>query len=1129
MSLDNMMFSSFSQGAGIGAATQIDLTQQPTLPDTQSTQDDSLETHSMYLAGGSNLQGSNGSEARRRRKEEQETSNPAMEALKNGIRDLNFEDPTGDANSTSARQAVDGPEDDFREVEKAEWACAYCGIHDPACVVKCVESEKWFCNSCGNASGSHIIQHLVRAKNNQVCLHPESPLGETILECYNCGIRNAFLLGFVPAKSDSVVVLLCRVCVETVSGLKDMGWDLTEWMPLIQDRRFLPWLVKIPTEQQQLRARQISPSQIAKLEELWKSNPLATLDDVDKPGIDDEAQPVLMTYEDGYHYQNILAPLVKLEADYDKQVKEAQTQEAITVRWDVGLNQKRIAMFRCTGDESQFRLVPGDELRLKLDAGAARLYGKKWEGSGHVLRMLDGEVTLEMRNSNVPVEITDGYILEVVWKSTSFDRMQTALKTFAVDDTSVSGYLYHKLLGHDVEPQTLRVNIPRQINVEGLPELNYSQLQAVKAVVQKPLSLIQGPPGTGKTVTSASIVYHLAKQNMGQVLVCAPSNVAVDHLTEKIHLTGLRVVRLCAKSREAVDSQVEYLTLHNMVMNLAQSEKPELRNLVQLKAETGELTAADEKKLRQLRSTAEKEILQAADVICTTCVGAGDPRLANFRFRQVLIDEATQAMEAECLIPVVLGSKQLVLVGDHCQLGPVIMCKKAARAGLTQSLFERLVQMGIRPIRLQVQYRMHPCLSEFPSNMFYEGSLQNGVTESQRLLSKVDFPWPIPTKPMFFHISQGVEEISSSGTSYLNRTEASMVEKIVTYFLKSGVVPEQMGVITPYEGQRAYVTAHMQRAGTQRTQLYKEIEVASVDSFQGREKDYVILSCVRSNEHQGIGFLSDPRRLNVALTRAKYGVIVIGNARILARNPLWNALINHFKEREVLVEGPLTNLTPSMMSFPKPRVALHDKRLYMTALAQQALPFQMGNGRPNQGPRNRKAQVDSRFDPRYETAQAGVAQPNPIGPAGGLMPMPASAGPGGAAPLPLAPYGHQYATPPFLGGQFAAANPAFDTQQHRGQRRPQSANRNNQGVPQMYATSAQIPGQPPHAHGLGPFLQPPYLPGVRGSNPLGQATDRGFSGMSQESLGSQGLQFMDTSQSGSFSLGNSQVPLSQDV
>ena len=119
---------------------------------------------------------------------------------------------------------------------------------------------------------------------------------------------------------------------------------------------------------------------------------------------------------------------------------------------------------------------------------------------------------------------------------------------------------------------------------------------------------------------------------------------------------------------------------------------------------------------------------QHADVICCTCVGAGDPRLAKMQFRAVLIDESTQATEPECMIAVVLGCRQLVLVGDHCQLGPVVMCKKAARAGLSQSLFERLVVLGIRPIRLQVQYRMHPALSAFPSNIFYEGSLQNGVS-----------------------------------------------------------------------------------------------------------------------------------------------------------------------------------------------------------------------------------------------------------------------------------------------------------------------------------------------------------------------------------------------------------------
>ena len=221
------------------------------------------------------------------------------------------------------------------------------------------------------------------------------------------------------------------------------------------------------------------------------------------------------------------------------------------------------------------------------------------------------------------------------------------------------------------------------------------------------------------------------------------------------------------------------------------------------------------------------------------------------------------------MVPVVLGARQLILVGDHCQLGPVVMSKKAAKAGLSQSLFERLVVLGIRPIRLQVQYRMHPALSAFPSNIFYEGSLQNGVTAAERAIKSLDFPWIQSDKPMFFHCSLGQEEISSSGTSYLNRTEANMVEKTATRLLKAGIKPEQIGIITPYEGQRAFIVQHMQYSGSLNEKLYQEIEVASVDAFQGREKDFIILSCVRANEHQGIGFLNDPRRLNVALTRAK--------------------------------------------------------------------------------------------------------------------------------------------------------------------------------------------------------------------------------------------------------------------
>ena len=283
------------------------------------------------------------------------------------------------------------------------------------------------------------------------------------------------------------------------------------------------------------------------------------------------------------------------------------------------------------------------------------------------------------------------------------------------------------------------------------------------------------------------------------------------------------------------------------------------------------------------------------------------------------------------MIPLVLGCKQVVLVGDHQQLGPVIMNKKAAKAGLNQSLFERLVQLGCAPIRLNVQYRMHPCLSEFPSNMFYEGSLQNGVTMQLHTRREVDFPWPVQDAPMMFWSNLGNEEISASGTSYLNRTEATNVEKIVSRFFKAGVQPSAIGVITPYEGQRSYIVSSMQSSGTFKKEMYKEVEVASVDAFQGREKDFIILSCVRSNDHQGIGFLSDPRRLNVAMTRAKYGFVVLGNPKVLSKHPLWHYLLLHFKERNCLVEGPLNNLQVSLHQFSRPKQTYRGPQRYQMA------------------------------------------------------------------------------------------------------------------------------------------------------------------------------------------------------
>ncbi|XP_067634756.1 regulator of nonsense transcripts 1 homolog, partial [Eurosta solidaginis] len=213
-----------------------------------------------------------------------------------------------------------------------------------------------FCNERGSTSGSQIVNHSVRAKHREVTLYSEGPLGETVLKCYSCGVRNIFVLGFIPAQADYVVVLLCRQPCAEQNSLKDMNWDQEQWKPLITDRSFLPWLVKVPTEQEKLCARQISAAQINKLEELWKENIDATFQDLEKTGIDTEPSQVQLRYEDGYQYEKVFGPLVRLETEHDKNFKESQTQEDIEIRWNVGLNKKTIAYFTLAKTDSDMKL-----------------------------------------------------------------------------------------------------------------------------------------------------------------------------------------------------------------------------------------------------------------------------------------------------------------------------------------------------------------------------------------------------------------------------------------------------------------------------------------------------------------------------------------------------------------------------------------------------------------------------------------------------------------------------------------------------------------------------------------------------------------------------------------------------
>ncbi|KAJ2597235.1 ATP-dependent RNA helicase, partial [Coemansia sp. RSA 1804] len=809
----------------------------------------------------------------------------------------------------------------------------------------------------GEAPPEHACSYCVRAHHKEVQLHPDGQLGDTILECYNCGVRNVFSLGFIPAKGDTIVVILCRPCASAPSS-KDVMWDTIQWQPLIHERQLISWLVRVPSAKTLRDSKKMTSQQIGTIEDMWAQSNSAARSEAGKAEAEEEVDKVLLCYEDAYQYQSIFGPLVKVEADYDRRVKEAQTEDGIAVRWDTGLNRRRFAYLHLPKYElGEVRLAIGDELRISYSGS---LLNEPWSGSGNVIKLPNNssdEICVEMSSMDAPTSILNGFSVDFVWKSTTFDRMQSAMKRFAVMESSVSEYIYHKLLGHDIQKIELDTKYPRQFNAPGLPELNTSQIDAIKSALKSPLSLIQGPPGTGKTVTSATLVYHLAKANAGKVLVCAPSNVAVNQLTEKIHSTGLRVVRVTARNREELESRISHLELHTQAM--MNDTIPELQKLHRLRMTVGELSIKDQNQYRRLRLESEMEILKHADVILCTCAGAGDKRLSKFQFRTVLIDESTQASEPESLIPLVMGARQVVLIGDHQQLGPVIVSKTAANAGLSQSLFERLVLLGLRPHRLVVQYRMHPCLSEFPSNFFYEGSLQNGVTAQERTRSGIGFPWPNLDKPMMLLACGGAEEIASSGTSYINRVEASACEKIVTCMLKASLKPEQIGVITPYEGQRSWIVHHMSQTGSLADDLYKEVEVASVDAFQGREKDYIIVSCVRNNDHHGIGFLSDPRRLNVALTRAKYGIIVLGSPRALSRNPLWHELLSYYKSHNVLVEGQLDNLVQSTARLSKPRMPKGSQPLTTRGVAIPA------SAAPGAASSDRLAQLVGRSTMRY--------------------------------------------------------------------------------------------------------------------------------------------------------------------
>lgn len=444
--------------------------------------------------------------------------------------------------------------------------------------------------------------------------------------------------------------------------------------------------------------------------------------------------------------------------------------------------------------------------------------------------------------------------------------------------------------------------------VEFAAGLNATQQAAVQfALSAHDIAIIHGPPGTGKTTTVVELARQAAMRGQ-KVLACAPSNTAVDNLLERLAFFDLRVVRIGhpARVQEALQSHtLDALVERDPDMELVRDMH---RQAEQLARQASRYTRARpapgarqamRQETRMLRDDArrlEKQIvagyLDKADIICATTTL--DPEVLGDRhFDLTIIDEACQSTEPGCW-PVVGRTDRLVLAGDHCQLPPTVLSTEAAEQGFAVSLMERLVKhYGEQVTRqLEVQYRMHAHIMQFSSNVFYRDTLVADSSVAAHLLC--DLPHvavnELTDSALMFVDTAGAswdEELEPDGESRLNRLEGQLVLKLAEVLCAAGLEPSEIAIIAPYAAQVRWLRDHCSR---------RDIEIDTVDGFQGREKEAVLISLVRSNSTGEIGFLGDTRRMNVALTRARRKLIVIGDSATLGGHPFYDRMLEYFEQ-----------------------------------------------------------------------------------------------------------------------------------------------------------------------------------------------------------------------------------------
>ena len=532
--------------------------------------------------------------------------------------------------------------------------------------------------------------------------------------------------------------------------------------------------------------------------------------------------------------------------------------------------------------------------------------------NGVINYVRDNAMVITLNAEELPDWIDSSLLgVDVMFDEMTYRKMEFALKEVIDAENNRLSELREILLGAGhASKQT------RQRKSDIVAGLNESQQQALEMVWEAAdVAFIHGPPGTGKTTTLVQAIKSTVSQE-NQVLVCAPSNAAVDLLVEKLSEQGLRVLRIGHPAR--VTEQSLSKTLDALIAAHANYQKLKSlrKKMEQLKSRAFKYKRQygyhekQERRLLLQESKALKadadalefyiitDLLQRTEAICTTLVGSSHPVLRGRKFRTSFIDEAAQALEAATWIPL-LRCSRVVFAGDHQQLPPTIKSAEAARLGLSKTLFEKGIErQPQQSAMLKVQYRMHEDIMDFSSAYFYKNELIAHESVRAGLLRPNQAPVEfIDTAGAGYAENQDPETLSrfnEEEAHLLMRRVEALVEEIG---LDEWILMEiSMGIITPYRAQVELLTK-IAESSTTLEPLKKRITINTVDAFQGQERDVIAISFVRSNPKSEVGFLGDIRRTNVAMTRARKKLIMIGDSATLGSHPFYLHLIEYVQEK----------------------------------------------------------------------------------------------------------------------------------------------------------------------------------------------------------------------------------------